>query len=250
MSFPLTSDAFSEDRQHGSQIEGAYWRLRDEIITGRLSPLQKLRIDFLRKTYGFGASGLREALSRLVSDGLVETEAQRGFWVSPISREDLKDITTARLTIEVEALRQSILHGTLQWEGRVVVARHSLERFEQSMTEPSPEIIMGWERANRAFHMALISGCPSRWLLRFTELLYDQSQRYRHRTQLRRAIPRMGLSTEHTAIVNATLAREAEAACAGLYAHIQNIARVAESSIFGAAEAATKNTVAKRPATP
>jgi GntR family carbon starvation induced transcriptional regulator len=249
MSFPLTTEAFQEDRQHGSQIEGAYWRLRDEIITGRLAPLQKLRIDFLRKTYGFGASGLREALSRLVSDGLVETEAQRGFWVSPVSREDLQDITTARLTIEVEALRQSILHGSLEWEGRVVAARHSLERFEQSMTEPSPEVVMGWERANRSFHMALISGCPSRWLLRFTELLYDQSQRYRHRTQLRRSIPRRGLSPEHTGIVNATLARDAQAACAGLYAHIQNTARTAESSIFGAAQTPTANTGAKRPAT-
>ena len=230
----LMAESPAEDKgRHGSQIESAYWRLRQEIITGSLAPSQKLRIDFLRKTYGFGASGLREALSRLVSDGLAESEAQRGYWVSPISREDLQDITTARLTNEVEALRQSILHGSLEWEGRVVAARHSLERVEQSMTEPSAEVIMGWEQANRYFHMALISGCPSRWLLRFTELLYDQSQRYRHRTVLRRAIPRRGLSAEHAAIVEATLVRDAERACAGLYAHIQDTARVAEVSIFG-----------------
>jgi len=235
MTYPVAPELSSEDKeQHGSQIENAYWRLRQEIITGRLAPTQKLRIDFLRKTYGFGASGLREALSRLVSDGLVESEAQRGYWVSPISRADLQDITTARLSIEVDALRQSILHGSLEWEGRVVAARHSLERFEQSMTEPSVEIIMGWERANRQFHMALISGCPSRWLLRFTELLYDQSQRYRHRTVLRRSIPRRGLSAEHTAIVEATLARDAERACSLLYTHIENTARTAEISIFGA----------------
>lgn len=233
MTYLMASEVPPEE-QHGSQIEGAYWRLRQEIITGNLAPTQKLRIDFLRKTYGFGASGLREALSRLVSDGLVESEAQRGYWVSPISREDLQDITTARLSIEVEALRQAILHGSLEWEGRVVAARHSLERFEQSMTESSAEVIMGWERANRHFHMALISGCPSRWLLRFTELLYDQSQRYRHRTVLRRSIPRRGLSAEHTAIVEATLARDADRACGLLYAHIENTARTAEVSIFGA----------------
>ena len=235
MSYAIASELPAEDKgRHGSQIEGAYWRLRQDIIAGKLAPSQKLRIDFLRTTYGFGASGLREALSRLVSDGLAETEAQRGYWVSPISREDLQDITTARLSIEVEALRQSILHGSLEWEGRVVAARHSLERFEQSMTESSAEVIMGWEKANRHFHMALISGCPSRWLLRFTELLYDQSQRYRHRTVLRRSIPRRGLSAEHAAIVEATLARDAEKACTALYAHIQDTARVAEGSIFGA----------------
>src|SRR5262249_34381284 len=103
-----------------------------------------------------------------------------------------------------------------------------------SMASAMPEVIMGWERANRQFHMALISGCPSRWLLRFTELLYDQSQRYRHRTVLRRSIPRRGLSAEHTAIVEATLARDAERACGLLYTHIENTAHTAENSIFGA----------------
>jgi len=223
-----------DDTPPGSQIEGAYRRLRDDIISGALSPSQKLRIEHLRKSSGFGASALREALSRLVSDGLVECEAQRGYWVSPVTREELDDITASRKVIEVEALRQSIAHGSLEWEGRVVAACHNLERVETSMTEATREAIMGWERANRQFHMALISGCPSRRLLRFTELLYDQSQRYRHRTVLRRAIPRRGLSEEHTELVKATLARDTERACAMLARHIENTARAVDVAIFGA----------------
>jgi GntR family transcriptional regulator, carbon starvation induced regulator len=221
-----------ERSSSGSQTEDAYLRLRDDIIAGVLEPSTKLRIDFLRRTYGFGPSALREALSRLVSDGLVDVEAQRGFWVAPISREELNDITAARQVIEVEALRQSIQFGTLEWETRVVAARHNLERVESSMRESSREVIMGWERANRAFHMALISGCPSKWLLRFTDLLYDQSQRYRHRTVLRRPIPRPGLSPEHTEIVAATLARDAKRACALLSKHIEHTTRVVDESIF------------------
>jgi GntR family transcriptional regulator, carbon starvation induced regulator len=223
-----------EDAPPGSQIEGAYRRLRDDIISGTLAPSERLRIEHLRKSCGFGASALREALSRLVSDGLVECEAQRGYWVSPVSRAELGDITAARKVIEVEALRQSIELGSLEWEGSVVAARHSLERVERSMAEATRETIMGWERANRAFHMALISGCPSRWLLRFTELLYDQSQRYRHRTVLRRPIPRRGLSAEHTDIVEATLERDAGRACAALARHIENTARTVDAAIFGA----------------
>jgi GntR family transcriptional regulator, carbon starvation induced regulator len=222
-----------QDPPPGSQIEGAYRRLRDDIISGALIPSEKLRIEHLRQRYGMGASALREALSRLVSDGLVECEAQRGYWVSPLSRAELDDITATRKVIEVEALRQSIELGTLQWEGRVVAARHSLERVETSMVEATREVIMGWEQANRAFHMALISGCPSRWLLRFTELLYDQSQRYRHRTVLRRPIPRRGLSKEHEEIVEATLARDAKRACALLSQHIENTARAVDTAIFG-----------------
>jgi GntR family carbon starvation induced transcriptional regulator len=219
-------------QEPGSQIEGAYWRLRQEIICGSLAPSTKLRIDLLRQTFGFGASALREALSRLVADGLAECEAQRGYWVAPISREELNDITVARQTIEVEALRQSIRHGTLEWESGVVAASHSLERVETSMAEPTPETIAGWERANREFHMALIAGCPSRWLLRFTASLYDQWQRYRHRTVLRRPIPRRGMSTEHKELIKLILAREAEGACAALSRHIENTARAAEAAIF------------------
>ena len=234
--------ALAAKEEPGSQIEGAYWRLRDDIIAGVLAPSEKLRIEHLRRAYGFGASALREALSRLVSDGLAECEPQRGYWVSPITREELADITSARKVIEVEALRQSIGQGPLEWEGRVVAATHSLERVETSMSEATREVIMGWERANRAFHMALISGCPSRWLVRFTELLYDQSQRYRHRTVLRRPIPRRGLSGEHSEIVEATLARDADRACALLSQHIENTARAVDVSIFGDAAKAVRRT--------
>src|SRR5258705_12523625 len=129
----------AEKDEPGSQIEGAYWRLRGDIIAGVLVASEKLRIEFLRQTYGFGASALREALSRLVSDGLVECEAQRGYWVSPITRAELADITAARKVIEVEALRQSIEFGPLEWEGRVVAATHSLQRAGTSRNEGHPD---------------------------------------------------------------------------------------------------------------
>ena len=227
------SKIFSCPEKAGSQIEEAYWRLRQEIIAGHLQPGEKLRIEFLRKAYGFGASGIREALSRLLADGLVDSEAQRGFWVSQISREDLRDVTETRKVIEVEALRQAIRHGTIDWEARVVAARYALERVETSMIAETPEAVMAWERANRQFHTALISGCPLWRLLRLTEHLYDQSQRYRHRTILRRAIPRSGLSKDHVELVDASLKRDAERACAMLTDHIEAIAKVAEMAIFG-----------------
>jgi GntR family transcriptional regulator, carbon starvation induced regulator len=245
---PATATPLPQD-QPGSQTEGAYWRLREEIICGNLAPSTKLRIDQLRKTYGFGASALREALSRLAADGLADSEPQRGYWVAPISREELNDITVARRTVEVEALRQSIRFGTLEWESGIVAASHSLERVETSLTQPTPDAIAGWERANRQFHVALIAGCPSRWLLRFTASLYDQWQRYRHRTVLRRAIPRRGLSAEHKEIIKLTLEREADAACAALSAHIENTARTAEAAIFESIPIkAAPNSMRRRPA--
>jgi GntR family transcriptional regulator, carbon starvation induced regulator len=213
--------------------EGAYWRLRADIIEGTLAPSIKLPIELLKATYGFGASSLREALSRLVSDGLVEAEGQRGFWVAPISREELGDITIARKIVEVGALRQSIEHGSIEWEARVIAARHSLDRLEKSMTTHTQEVVLNWERANRQFHMELLSDCPSKWLLRSVSMLYDQALRYRHRTKLRRAIPRAGVSSDHNSIVEAALGHDAELACRLLSDHIDATWRSTDSAIFG-----------------
>lgn len=216
-----------------SDIEKAYWVLRQEILSGRLEPGEKLPIQHLTTTFGYGASAMREALSRLLSDGLVESVSQRGFWVSQISRQDLHDITEARKLVEVEALRQAIAHGDIDWETRVVAARYTLERLEVSLTKKSADAEIIWENANRHFHMELISACPTRRLLRFTEQLYDQSLRYRYRTTRRRAFPRSGLSNDHEEIVQATLKRDPAEACHLLLLHISKIAKVAETAIFG-----------------
>jgi DNA-binding GntR family transcriptional regulator len=134
---------------------------------------------------------------------------------------------------EVEALRQAILCGDVAWEARVVAAQYTLERFETSLVQETTDSIMAWETANRDFHLAMISGCPVRRLVRFTEHLYDQVMRYRHRTTLRRSFPRHGLSHDHLSIVQSTLQRDSETACAALVDHIESIARQAEKSIFG-----------------
>lgn len=216
-----------------SKIEETYRVLRRDILEGALRPGEKLRVEHLKDAYGYGASGIREALTRLLADGLVDSEAQRGFWVAQISREDLRDLTETRKVIEVEALRQSIRFGDLAWEGRVVAARHTLERFETTLTMGSKDDLMAWESANRQFHLELISACPVRRLLRFTESLYDQALRYRHRTMPRRSVPRSGLSADHIQIVEYSLQRNAEAASAALAEHIDQIAKVAEVAIFG-----------------
>jgi DNA-binding GntR family transcriptional regulator len=47
-------------------------------------------------------------LSRLVADGLVQASDQRGFRVSPVSHQDLLDVSRTRIDIESLALRRSM----------------------------------------------------------------------------------------------------------------------------------------------
>ena len=74
----------------------AFARIRNDILLGVLRPSERLKIQALSEHYGIGATAVREALSRLVTDGLVETEDQKGFCVGAVSREDLIDLTLQR----------------------------------------------------------------------------------------------------------------------------------------------------------
>jgi DNA-binding GntR family transcriptional regulator len=197
----------------------AYQQLRRDIIEGRLPPGSKLRVEHLKDTYGVGAGTLREALALLVSDALVVAQGQRGFHVKPISIEDFQDITRTRILLECEALRQSIESGDDVWEGRVVAAFHRLDRIEQRLATTPPEQFDEWEERNREYHQALISGCRSAWIRHFLAILYRQAERYRRLVLTRKPIPR-DLHGEHRAILDATLAHDADKACALLATHI------------------------------
>ncbi len=92
-------------------IERTYGQLREDILSGRLAPGEKLLVEHLKLRYEVGAGTMREALSRLVSEAMVVAEGQRGFTVAPISIEDLADVTNVRVAFETEALRSSIRNG-------------------------------------------------------------------------------------------------------------------------------------------
>lgn len=197
--------------------DSVYHRLREDIIQGTLEPDSKLRIEPLRKRYSVGATPIREALSRLSSDGFVLTEGQRGFQVSPISPEDLEDVTELRVTLELQALRKSILTGKEDWESRVVASYYQLSKLEDS---GKVDDLVAWEQRNHEFHLALISSCTSRWLRHFYDVLYDQHKRYRNISLTDNLVER-DIHLEHQRIYEAALARDADTACYETEQHIR-----------------------------
>jgi len=157
-------------------IERAYAQLRDDIVEARLEPGEKLRVEHLKSRYGVGAGTLREAITRLVSDALVEAEGQRGFRVAPITMQDLEDLTQLRLHIEIDALRRSIRNGDDVWRTQLQRAYEEMSGFEQPIR---PEHRRRWESLNTRFHEALLAGAISPWTLKVLRLLARHGERYR-----------------------------------------------------------------------
>ena len=203
-----------------SLVEAAYETIRHEILNGALAPGTKLRFEMLQKRYSFGASTLREALTRLVGEALVTSEEQKGFRVAPVSLEDLADLTRTRVFIEKEALRESIEAGDDAWEGRLVAAYHRLSKTEAKL-RAEPELQRDeFEIRNREFHEALISACPSRWLHHLYAILFQQSERYRRISLVNRVVSR-DVHAAHQAVFEAALARDVNLACRVAGEHIE-----------------------------
>lgn len=130
-----------------------YQRIKRDIIFGELAPGSKLKLDGLRKRYQASMSTLRETLNRLASEGFVDALDQRGFFVTPVSREDLIEIANLRVLLECHALRLSIANGDTDWEGNLVAAHHKLHLMEQKMLAGDDSQKEDWKRYDWEFHL-------------------------------------------------------------------------------------------------
>ncbi len=198
--------------------ESSYRRIRADIIFGRLSPGQKLKLDALKESYDTSISTLREILNRLSSEGLVLAEGQRGFQVCPVSVTDLKEIAALRLLLETHALEQSFAQGDMEWEARLVSAHYKLASLERLMATGDASRAEDWKRYDWEFHQALISACGSKLLIETHSVIFDKYLRYQMVALSYRGDV---ASREHQALLDAALGRNADAAKQILAAHIE-----------------------------
>ena len=82
-----------------------YEHLKTEILTGRLSPEERLGEEHLAEILGVSRTPVREALHKLETEGLIQPGAKRGFIVSGDSREEVEDRFEIRAVLEGYALR-------------------------------------------------------------------------------------------------------------------------------------------------
>ncbi|MGN6451420.1 MAG: GntR family transcriptional regulator [Brucella intermedia] len=211
-----------------------YRQLREDIIGGRLAAGSKLKLEGLMENYTVGMSPLREALARLAGDLLVVTEGQRGYWVAPLSIDELDDVTRVRTLIETEAVSASIRNGDAAWEEAVHQSFHALAAVEKQLPSSSELLpqstLETWEECNRAFHSALVSASNSPVLIRLRDSLYQQSERYR-RVSLNASRGWRNVHEEHHAIYTAVIERNALRACRMTEIHLRQTAEEVRKAI-------------------
>ncbi|MGI5499087.1 GntR family transcriptional regulator [Lentzea sp. CA-135723] len=198
--------------------EQVYAHLRNAIMRGVHAPGDALKPQDLAKDQGVSLAVVREALVRLVGEGLADRLPNRGFAVPAHSDRRWQEIAEARMTVEPAVLRLSIERGDLDWEARVRAAHHRLARTPAFAGDSDEHYSEEWAEAHRIFHRTLLEGCGNASLLDTFDRLWTASELARRWSASRNA--ERDHVAEHRALEEAALARDADAAATALLWHL------------------------------
>jgi DNA-binding GntR family transcriptional regulator len=112
--------------------EAAYRRLRDDIITCRLAPGQRLTERGLSTETDFGVSSIREALTRLDHEGLVRTIPRKGYQVKPLTLKGVDDLFEFWEIIGPELVRRGLVNGTAAQRAEMIAGFDEMYQLNEA----------------------------------------------------------------------------------------------------------------------
>ncbi|MGQ4597589.1 GntR family transcriptional regulator [Nocardia sp. R6R-6] len=145
-------------------------RLREAIMRGNLAPGAQLGEADLAAQFAVSRGPVREAMQRLVSEGLLHSIRHRGIFVIELSLDDVIDIYRARTALEGGALE-------LILDGRRPIAYETLgPSVEEMVARAEYGDAVGVSDADHAFHEALVQSAASPRLARAARTLLIETR--------------------------------------------------------------------------
>jgi DNA-binding GntR family transcriptional regulator len=183
--------------------ERVHDHLRDEILSGRLTPGTELAEVALAESLGVSRGPVREALGRLATEGLVTIRPRRGAVVRAFSSDEFIEAYQVREALETMAVRLGVPQLTADDVG-------ALERAIEEMSAcGTAGDVQGFFEANTAFHLVFFDAAANRMLADLYRQLRGQIDRHRVRSLELRGDVRRSIA-EHKAILRAAKAGDVE----------------------------------------
>lgn len=190
-------------------------RLRDSIVNGALAPGTQLSEVELAHSFGVSRGPVREAVQRLVQEGLLRSESHRGVFVPVLTDEDVADVYLAREALESAAVRYSIATST---------SETTHEALDACVTAMETAAAAGdWTAVGRFdldFHTALVASTGSQRLQRMFIAVISETRLCLG--ALTGAEARHELVAEHRKICDWIRAGDTEQALAALVRHFDD----------------------------
>jgi DNA-binding GntR family transcriptional regulator len=157
----------------GTIAQHAVEGLRRALTSGELAPGDKIRQEEIAATLGISLSPVREALAVLEQEGQVTYLPRRGYYVTELDMDDLREIYELRALLEERAARRALpLLDEDALERVAIAARDCVEAVDGGDVAAELE-------ANRRFHFGLLESPGQNHTLRVIRLLWDSTETYR-----------------------------------------------------------------------
>jgi DNA-binding GntR family transcriptional regulator len=175
-------------------------QLRRAIMRGTLRPGAQLGEVELANRLGISRGPLREAMQRLIAEGLLRSQRHRGIFVRDLDVNDVRDVYTARLAVEQAAARLILAGGSGPSVAQLLTGE--LASMEAAARAGDPVALAD---ADHAFHATLVAASGSPRLRRMADGLLVETRMCLAALQ-RTAPPADALLAEHRLLRDAFLA--------------------------------------------
>jgi len=204
-----------------------YATLRSAITSGELLPRERLYETVLARRFKMSRTPVREALQRLVTEGLVEGGAD-GVYVATLSVQDVRSLEQANRALQSLAAQLAAAAGS----------EDDLERLEGLVARMEACAVSGdldaWIAADQEMHRQIFRMCGNRWVWKLLLQMESLVGRVRH-IALRRPGRLEESTKEHRVVVDAIKSRTPDLAHQAMHAHLvrteENLISVLETFV-------------------
>ena len=190
--------------------------LRRVIASGRVPPGSPIPLDDVAAFFGVSLIPVREALKTLLGEGLLEHQQRLGYTVTALSQAELDELYVVRGALEAAALEAAVRQSTRADHDRATAIHDTLGRAVAADDAPA------FQRASRDFHEALLAPCRMPRLLHMLDIAWNLTEPVQ--TMMRTTEEdRAGMREDHQLMLDAFVARDAEALKSAADAHHERL---------------------------
>lgn len=222
-----SGDVLITEGDLGNASERAYRELRRAVIEGRLPKDRKLTETGLATDLGISRTPIREAIARLLLEGLLERRQGQGLWCALPGADEIQELYELRLRLEPYAAGQAAVKATAEQIGALIRSAEQISVFAE--TRPATKsVIAAIDGENARFHGLILEATQSQRLIQMVRLATDISlvtrtfQNFSPEQRRRSA-------AHHREIASAIAARSSRWAEAAMMVHILSAAESAQA---------------------
>jgi DNA-binding GntR family transcriptional regulator len=188
------------------------------ILSGELSPGQRLVEAQLARDLQVSRTPIREALAQLQRESLVMTDSNQGLQVATFSAEDAAQLYECRIALEQVSVKAACENVTAAQLRKL----HRLVQKSEKLTETKPSQLLNFQllELDYQFHRLIAEMSGNLWLQGMLDQIFDKMMLLRIQTiQQNQSV--LDVRTEHLYIYEAIAQRNSEVAVDAVISHLK-----------------------------